>query len=60
MASRMWFMRIGTSATKQQMKDMAKDVLILKKWLRDCIGQDWESATAPNVDSKLGISARST
>ena len=41
---------------KQQMKDMTRDVALLKEWLREKIGQDWATATAPNLDSKLGVS----
>ena len=44
---------------RQQMKDMSEDVAILVEWFKENIGATctWEEATAPNVDSKLGINA---
>ena len=39
------------------MKDIGKDVAILLEWFKESIGADWDTATSPNVESKLGINA---
>ena len=48
------------AARKQYMKDMDKDVKLIKEWLNEEIGSDWSEVTLGSCESQLGIDARYT